>query len=153
MFPNPTTRPELSSIASPTVMYLVIAVIFFRPSSPSFCISSSAGMAIVRSCMIMEAVIYGVTDNAKIDICSNDPPVKELKMFSESPRAFCMYSLIASALIPGTVIRLPSLITTRIKNVYKSLLRISCTLNALIKVLNILHHLCFSAKSFNFLSC
>ena len=61
------------------------AVSFFLPSSPSFCISSSFGIAIVRSWMIMEDVIYGVILNAKMDIVSNEPPVKALKKLNESP--------------------------------------------------------------------
>ena len=43
--------------ASPTVTYLVIDAIFFLPSSPSRCISSSLGMAMVSSCMMMDEVI------------------------------------------------------------------------------------------------
>ena len=42
--------------------------IFLRPSSPSRCISSNFGIAIVRSCIIMDEVIYGVMFNAKIDM-------------------------------------------------------------------------------------
>ena len=35
--------------------------------------------------MIIEDVIYGVILNAKMDIVSNEPPVKALKKLNESP--------------------------------------------------------------------
>ena len=63
----------------PIVTYLVIDAIFFLPSSPSFCISSNLGIAIVRSCIMIEDVIYGVMLSAKRDILSNEPPVKALR--------------------------------------------------------------------------
>ena len=55
--PNPTAIAIDSISARPTVTYLVIAAIFFLPSSPSFCISSSFGIAIVRSCMMIDDVM------------------------------------------------------------------------------------------------
>ena len=36
--------------------------------------------------MMMDDVIYGVTFNAKTDIDSNDPPVKEFSRLNESPQ-------------------------------------------------------------------
>lgn len=55
--PKPTVIAILSIRASATVTYRVIEAIFFLPSSPSLCISSSAGMAMVRSCIMMDEVI------------------------------------------------------------------------------------------------
>ena len=92
---KPIERPRLSITARRIVTYLVIAVIFLRPSSPSFCISSKAGNAIVRSCIIIDDVIYGVTLSAKIDICVNEPPVNELIKLFASPKDASRYSLIA----------------------------------------------------------
>ncbi len=40
-------------------------------------------MAIVRSCIIIDAVIYGVMFNANIDIDEKEPPVSWLKKSSE----------------------------------------------------------------------
>ena len=40
-----------------SVTYLVISASFFLPSSPSFCISSNLGIAIVNNWMMMEAVM------------------------------------------------------------------------------------------------
>ena len=62
-----------------TVRYLVYSAIFFLPSSPSFCISSSFGIAMVSNCIMMEDVIYGVMLSAKIDMEEKDPPVIALK--------------------------------------------------------------------------
>ena len=145
------TSPRLSITAKKIVTYLVIAVIFFLPSSPSFCISSNAGIAIVRSWMIMEEVIYGVTFNAKIDICVKEPPVNELRKLFASPSALSKYSLIATVFSPGTGINEPKRMTIRTKNVKSNPIRISLTLKASRKVLNILNHLCFSTKSFDLL--
>ena len=61
--------------ASATVRYLVYSAIFFLPSSPSFCISSSLGIAMVISCIMMEDVIYGVMLSANSDMLEKDPPV------------------------------------------------------------------------------
>ena len=83
--PNPTAIAIDSISARATVTYLVIAAIFFLPSSPSFCISSSFGIAIVRSCMIMEDVMYGVILRAKMDILLKEPPVNASKKLNASP--------------------------------------------------------------------
>ena len=77
--PRPTAIAQDSKRARPTVRYLVYSAIFFLPSSPSFCISSSFGIAIVSNCIMMEDVIYGVILNAKIDMEEKDPPVIALK--------------------------------------------------------------------------
>ena len=52
--------PIACTTASSTVKYLVYCAIFFLPSVPSLASRSSDGTAIVKSCSIMEAVIYGV---------------------------------------------------------------------------------------------
>ena len=71
--PIPIARPSITAKAM--VTYRVYSRIFFLPSSPSFCISSNLGIAIVISCIIMEDVMYGVIFNANTDICVNAPPV------------------------------------------------------------------------------
>ena len=53
--PIPIARDSIRARA--TVRYLVYSAIFLRPSAPSFCICSSAGMAMVRSCMMMDEVM------------------------------------------------------------------------------------------------
>ena len=53
---NPNTR----------AVYLVYAFIFFLPSSPDFCSSFKLSKPIVRSCIIIEAVINGPIPNANI---------------------------------------------------------------------------------------
>ena len=81
-----STAMAVDSIrARPTVTYLVIAVSFLRPSSPSFCISSSFGMAIVKSCIMMEDVIYGVMFSANNDMFRKEPPVNASKKLNASP--------------------------------------------------------------------
>ena len=63
----------------PTVRYRVKFVSFFRPSSPSLVHSSSEGNAMVNSWTIMEAVIYGVIESAKIENFSKPTPVKAFR--------------------------------------------------------------------------
>ena len=52
--PSPTASAVDSISASPTVTYLVIAAIFFLPLFSFFLHFLSFGIAIVRSCMMME---------------------------------------------------------------------------------------------------
>ena len=101
---------------------------------------------------MMDDVIYGVTFNANIDIRVKEPPVNELRKLFASPKADSRYSLTAAVFNPGTGIIEPNLITIKIKKVNSKPFRISLTLSAFLKVLNILNHLCFSTKSFNLLS-
>ena len=55
--PKPITIAVDWIRARSTVTYLVMEAIFFLPSSPSLCSSSNFGIAMVKSCMIMEEVI------------------------------------------------------------------------------------------------
>jgi hypothetical protein len=85
-----------------TVTYLVMAAIFLRPSSPSLCISSSFGIAMVISCMIMEDVMYGVMFRANTDMFKKEPPVKASKKLKASPEC-CSNQLLKKVLsTPGT---------------------------------------------------
>ena len=79
--------------ASATVKYLVYSTIFFLPSSPSCCNSSSAGIAIVKSWIMIELVIYGVMLSASTLRLSNEPPVIALKNPNASPVCFAKKSL------------------------------------------------------------
>jgi len=79
---NPITIARPSIKASTIERYLVYSLIFFLPSSPSFCNSSKRGIAMVRSCTIMDAVMYGVMFNAKMDILVKDPPVITSRKFN-----------------------------------------------------------------------
>ena len=138
--PNPIAMAPDSINASPTVTYLVIAAIFLRPSSPSFCISSNLGIAIVISCIIMDEVMYGVMLSAKMDILSNEPPVNAPRIprppFPSEPKRLSIICLTNSWLIPGEAIWHPSRTITSIKRVNNSFFLISFTLKALINVLN-----------------
>jgi hypothetical protein len=82
---KPIVMATDSIMASPIVRYLEISAIFFLPSSPSFWSSSSLGMAMVRSCIIMEEVIYGEMFNAKMDISVKEPPVNASRKPKLSP--------------------------------------------------------------------
>ena len=55
--PKPTAMAVDSKRARPMVTNLVYSVNFLLPSSPSFCISSKAGIATVKSWIIMDEVI------------------------------------------------------------------------------------------------
>ena len=132
--PNPITIDILSTSASATVIYLVMAVIFFLPSSPSFCSSSILGIAIPKSCIIIEEVIYGVILNANTEKFNNEPPVTafiKLKLLSLSMVE--KYSVST----PGIGRILPILTITSISNVKSIFILISLTLNAFTNVLNI----------------
>ena len=67
------------------------------------CISSSFGIAMVRSCMIMDDVMYGVMFNAKMDIFSKDPPVNAEKKLNAPLDCWLANQLLKySLLTPGT---------------------------------------------------
>ena len=89
--------PSPAAIATDWITASVIAntcVIFLKcsiPVFPSFWSSSSDGNTTVMSCMIMEAVIYGLIDKAKNDICCIEPPVMELRKASPwIPKIICI---------------------------------------------------------------
>ena len=117
--------------------------IFFLPSSPSRCISSSFGIAIVRSCIMMEDVIYGVILNANTDISLNDPPVIASKKLNAPFVCELNHSANKAESIPGQGSCEPNRITISIKNVYTNRSRISLTLNAPRSVCNIRSPLLF----------
>jgi hypothetical protein len=87
------------------------------PCSPSRCISSNLGNAIVSNCIMIEDVMYGVMFNANTDILENDPPVIESKKFSALSLLLLKRLANALPLMPGTGSKLPSLTTISIKNV------------------------------------
>ena len=84
--PRPMAMEAAWRIPSTTPVILISRLYRSIPVLPSLRISSNAGNTTVRSWMIMDAVMYGLTDNAKNDICSIDPPVMELK--NPSPSTF-----------------------------------------------------------------
>ena len=65
--------------ARPRVTKRVIVWIFFCPSLPSFAIRSSAGIAIVNSCIMIEALIYGVIERPKMEASWRAPPVRTFR--------------------------------------------------------------------------
>ncbi len=143
--PKPIAMALDSISARTTVTYLVMDAIFFLPSAPSRCISSSFGIAIVISCIMIEDVIYGVIFNARIDIRRNDPPVKASSKLKASPDCDCCSNQFAKkvVLIPGTGSCDPKRITTNIRNVNTSFFLISLIFNAFFKVVNIKSPLLF----------
>ena len=54
------TYIQLWNRHSTTVRYRVYSLIFFRPTSPSFCNFSSGGHTLASSCRMIEAEIYGM---------------------------------------------------------------------------------------------
>ena len=135
--PKPTAIATDSMSARPMVTYLVYSVSFFLPSS-SFESSSSDGNATVRSWMMMEDVIYGVMDSAKIDSCSKEPPVIVLNhpnasLFDMESNSCWKYA----ELTPGIGRFEPNLMTTSIRKTKISLFLKSFTLNALSSDLSI----------------
>lgn len=78
--------------------------------------------------------MYGETFNAKIDICSKEPPVNEFNKLKESPSELFKNCLIASELIIGDANWHPTLITINIKNVYRSFCLNSLILKAFRRV-------------------
>ena len=70
----PYTNEKDWNNANATDKYLVYSEIFFLPSSPDFCISSSDGIATVKSCITIDDVMYGVTPRANNVNWLNAPP-------------------------------------------------------------------------------
>ena len=64
--------------ASTIVMMRVMFVSFFLPSSPCLERRSSAGMPTVRSCTIMDALMYGPIPSANSVPFASAPPVTPL---------------------------------------------------------------------------
>jgi len=136
--PKPIDIANDSTSARPTVKYLVISAIFFLPVSPSFWSSSNFGIAIVRSCIMIEEVMYGVILNANTENCSKEPPVNALKKLNASLDVKLLISSDTTLLsVPGSGRRLPNLTIIKIANVYKSFVLISFIFNAFWSVLSI----------------
>ena len=95
-------------IASTTVRYLVYCAIFFLPSVPSLDSLSSAGIAIVRSWSMIEAVMYGVILSANIVKLLNAPPENRLNR-AKSPVSLSNVCARISLSMPGTGICEPIL--------------------------------------------
>ncbi len=66
------------STAKPMVRYRVYWVIVAWPAWPSLRSISSRGMTTASNCKMIDAVMYGMMPSAKIDNCSNAPPLKRL---------------------------------------------------------------------------
>ncbi len=83
--------------------YRVHCVIFFWPTCPSFCHSSSFGITTPSSCMMIDAVMYGMIPRKKIATFVIAPPENRSRkpttpVFSD---CFCR-SLIALKSMNGT---------------------------------------------------
>ena len=71
--------------ARPTVRYRLYWVMTFWPCSPSFCSSSSLGMTTVRSCMMIDAVMYGMMPRANTATRLSAPPENRLRKPTTPP--------------------------------------------------------------------
>ena len=76
--------PKACTTARKIVKYLVTFWIFLYPSCPSFRHSSNVGITEVRSCIIMEELMYGVILMAKSENLLRAPPENR----SRNPKRF-----------------------------------------------------------------
>tara|TARA_B100000282_G_scaffold287972_1_gene256103 strand:- start:788 stop:1075 length:288 start_codon:yes stop_codon:yes gene_type:complete len=65
--------------------------------------------------MIIEAEMYGITPRANIDILDSEPPENMLNISRMLPRCCSKRKLITAGSMPGSVIKLPNLKTTKAK--------------------------------------
>ena len=83
--------------------YLVIWFIFCLPVCPCFLSSVKYGIiSICNSCIIIDAVIYGITPNANIEKFFNAPP-PIVFINSRKPK------LLVKSSVPGTLIEHPNI--------------------------------------------
>ena len=115
-----------------TVMYRVAWVIFLMPISPCFCHVSSFGITTVRSCMMIELVMYGMIPSENTANCVSAPPENRSmncttpwfpRLLRSSARRFRSTS--------GTGMCEPSRKTAMMASVNRIFLRRSGILNAL----------------------
>lgn len=108
----------------------------------------------VKSWIMMEAVIYGVILKAKMVNWLKEPPENRSNK-SNNPVSPVNTCARAERLIPGTGMLEPILKTTSISRVKIILLLISATLKAceIVLSISILNHLCLSSGRFNFFDC
>src|SRR5579884_192474 len=92
--------PQAWRAASGTVSQCVYWLILLRPDSPSLVSSVSCGMIGTRSCMMIEAVMYGYTPIAAMEKVDIAPPLNR----SSSPTSWLVWNrrVSASASAPGT---------------------------------------------------
>ena len=112
----------------------LILDIFLRPSSPSFDQRSKVGTTTVKSCKIMEALIYGVMLMAKIENLLNAPP----ENISNNPNKLPLVKScsIIDALTPGTGMCVPALNTMNMANVNNTFCLSSVILKILVRADN-----------------
>ena len=100
-FSSTSRRLNDWSIASGTARMRPYCANFLRPASPSSWLSAlSEGDIIVRSCMMIEAVMYGPTPSMTIERFDRPPPEKMFRMPKNWLLARNCWS--APALTPGT---------------------------------------------------
>jgi hypothetical protein len=64
-------------------------------------------MTTVRSCRMIDALMYGMMPSAKIDICSSAPPENMLNRPRNVPDAWFTIFPMIERLTPGTVTKAP----------------------------------------------
>ena len=91
------TNPVDCMIASPMVTYRVHCVIFFCPTWPSFCHCSSFGMTTPSSCMMIDAVMYGMIPRKKIATLVIAPPENRSRNPTTPPLSALSWSCLIAA--------------------------------------------------------
>src|SRR3989338_5997576 len=137
--------------------YRVYWLIFCLPYSPSFERFSNAGMIIVKSWTMIEAVIYGATPIATMEKFSNPPPEK---IFSK-PRSWLLRksAFKLSTSTPGKGIDAENRNITSIANTNSTRLRRSGSFQICVKNFHIENQLCLcrtlhrTSCFFNFFLC
>ena len=121
-------KPIDSISPNAKVKYRVHCVILRWPVSPSFAHAPRVGITMVKSCKIIEAVIYGIIPNANTAKLDNAPPANR----STKPRIGVCSKRVLSAFTstPGTGTWAPNRYTAIIASVNSMRRFRSGTLNA-----------------------
>ena len=82
-------------------------VIFWRPDEPSFFSCCSCGIALLISCMMIDAEMYGITPSANSEKRSSAPPVNRLNTSTMVPCCEFMNCNRACGFTPGTGMKVP----------------------------------------------
>ncbi len=76
-------------------------MIFLRPDSPSFFSASKVGETAVKSCMMIDAEMYGMMLSAKIVMRPSAPPANMLNMPRMPPDCCSKICCMITGSMPG----------------------------------------------------